>query len=388
MGYKILNPEDKSLRSFKVHKEFTFTNNDSGSGVYGIRAISSSLYNFSKVSTISQSFGTYNELSASVGKQPYFATFYNIPFWNMLHRKFYFDIAVGDNQAVDTEHWSKVSASSDANAILTKPYPRFESQYPQVSIRQFASRQLNGNASTITIPRKFFGEEIKPKSVTIIDNSTDITMTLKDDGLGNIFDNDYSSSFAIASESIGTDGQITGSIIGNVMYDQGLIVITDTGSYKDVGSTSGSDGWSVSFKSTRTIYEREYYCLAKRGEFSTTRNITATPGNSGSFFIGEGIFSGSFDNSHRDITPFFPASSSFKTTTVTDSITGVSYLTNQEIAGTGSFKDFVTGSNFSPYITTIGLYDDNNNLLAIGKLAKPIKNDKELDISFTVRFDV
>jgi hypothetical protein len=34
--YKNINPEDVSLRSFEVHKEFTFTNNDSGSGVYGI----------------------------------------------------------------------------------------------------------------------------------------------------------------------------------------------------------------------------------------------------------------------------------------------------------------------------------------------------------------
>ena len=44
------------------------------------------------------------------------------------------------------------------------------------------------------------------------------------------------------------------------MYGQGLIVITETGSYNRVGSTSGSDGWSVSFESTHTIYEREVFC--------------------------------------------------------------------------------------------------------------------------------
>ena len=32
--------------------------------------------------------------------------------------------------------------------------------------------------------------------------------------------------------------------------------------------------------------------------------------------------------------------------------------------------------------------DDNNDLLAVGRLAKPIKNDKELDISFILRIDV
>ena len=69
--YKNLNPEDVSLRSFEVHKEFTFSNNDSGSGVYGIRAISGSIHNFQHSTANSQSFGVYNSLSSSVGKNPY-----------------------------------------------------------------------------------------------------------------------------------------------------------------------------------------------------------------------------------------------------------------------------------------------------------------------------
>ena len=83
----------------------------------------------------------------------------------------------------------------------------------------------------------------------------------------------------------------------------------------------------------------------------------------------------------------YPASSSFKTKEVTDEF-GNTYLTNDTYRGTGSLKDFATGSNFAPYITTIGLYDDDNELLALGRLAKPIKNDKELDISVILRFDV
>ena len=382
--YKTLNPEDVSLRSFQVHKKFTFTNNDSGSGVYGLRAISGSNYNFNigSSSTISQSFGEYNSLSASLGKQPYNATYYSVPLWNMIHRKFYFDTQVADAQYVNSSHWEKANSPSDAQSIIEKPYQLHK-------INQFASRQLNGNASVITIPRQFFGEEIKPKSITITDNSTDATKTLVDDGLGNIYDNTYSSSYAIASESFGPEGSsMTGSIIGNVMYGQGLIVITETGSYNRVGSTSGSDGWSVSFKSTHTIYEREVFCNVERGEFLGLTNYTAFPENSGSQFIPQGLFSGSYSIGHRNISRLYPASSSFKTTEVTDPLSGETYLTNKQYSGTGSYQDFVTGSKFSPYITTIGLYDDTNDLLAIGRLAKPIKNDKELDISFLLRFDV
>ena len=79
--YKNIKPEDVSLRSFQVHKEFTFSNIDSGSGVCGIRAISGSIYNFKSSTANSQSFGVYdgssgvNPLSASLGKNPYFATY-------------------------------------------------------------------------------------------------------------------------------------------------------------------------------------------------------------------------------------------------------------------------------------------------------------------------
>ena len=57
--------------SGKLHKYFNSrlsTNNDSGSGVYGIRAISGSIYNFKSSTANSQSFGEYNLVSASFNK--------------------------------------------------------------------------------------------------------------------------------------------------------------------------------------------------------------------------------------------------------------------------------------------------------------------------------
>ena len=48
---------------------------------------------------------------------------------------------------------------------------------------------------------------------------------------------------------------------------------------------------------------------------------------------------------------------------------------------------YTTSSDWSPYITTIGLYDKNNNLCAVGKLAQAIKNPSDYDLSFQIRFD-
>jgi len=53
-----------------------------------------------------------------------------------------------------------------------------------------------------------------------------------------------------------------------------------------------------------------------------------------------------------------------------------------------NYKNFVTGSAFAPYITTIGLYDDAGQLLAIGKLAQPIRKRSDVDMNFLVRLDL
>ena len=67
-------------------------------------------------------------------------------------------------------------------------------------------------------------------------------------------------------------------------------------------------------------------------------------------------------------------------------------------AGTGSYATFynaatqsegiVTHSEFRPFVTDIGLYSENNELLAHGKLAKPIKLSDDIETTFIVRFDV
>jgi hypothetical protein len=45
-----------------------------------------------------------------------------------------------------------------------------------------------------------------------------------------------------------------------------------------------------------------------------------------------------------------------------------------------------TGSYLAPFITTIGLYD-NNQLVAVGKLGRPVKNLVDWPLNIVVRFD-
>jgi hypothetical protein len=51
-------------------------------------------------------------------------------------------------------------------------------------------------------------------------------------------------------------------------------------------------------------------------------------------------------------------------------------------------KPFVTGSDFAPYFTEIGLYNKQGDLLAIGKLGSAIQNRNDVDITIKVRLDM
>ena len=53
-----------------------------------------------------------------------------------------------------------------------------------------------------------------------------------------------------------------------------------------------------------------------------------------------------------------------------------------------TYQSFVTSSAFAPYITCIGLYNDFGQLLAIGKLAQPIRKRDDVDMNFLIRIDL
>jgi hypothetical protein len=53
----------------------------------------------------------------------------------------------------------------------------------------------------------------------------------------------------------------------------------------------------------------------------------------------------------------------------------------------GVLKDNLTGSDFKPYATCIGLYNERNELLVVGKLAQPYPIPANTDITFVVRWD-
>ena len=51
---------------------------------------------------------------------------------------------------------------------------------------------------------------------------------------------------------------------------------------------------------------------------------------------------------------------------------------------TQQYEGFVTHSEFRPYITTVGLYNDSDELMEIGKTTKPIKLSNDVTTTIVV----
>ena len=359
---KNLEPEDVSISSFQVNKTFTLTDADSGSGVYGFsiaKGTNTTLHNFNADSAVSTSFGTGSSDS------PKTRTFFHTPTYEVLNKLYYKDI----NQMGGFKDFVR-GVPTDSDAIITYAYTNkraFSQPTYSLDLRKPHPELIEDeyfrphDTAVISIPQKFFGEYINPFSVTLTDDSTDNTYVLKDDGRGNLYDVTYSSSYANRTP----DSKNSGSLVGNIFYRDGLVVITDTGSYSTIGTGNGSNGFSIKFEAAQTIYEREYVCVVNENEYQHS---------SYQRFAGDGravgIVGSNYDEFPYEIYGY--ATGSYK-------LDG--YKIGTKLIGEATHSEFAT------YVTSIGLYNDQNELLAVGKTAKPIKNDNELALTFVVRFD-
>ena len=174
--------------------------------------------------------------------------------------------------------------------------------------------------------------------------------------------------------------------IGNVFYTQGLIVITRA--VNDLLNTN----WDLSYKSTQTIYEHEYLLVVNQDEFNVSQNpsavvevgkvseyVTGTDGkiykaitNAGTKYIRK---KSTLDNGNE---------LDFRYTSSVSSSTHFAGFEHYDLSGSID----TTGSFLAPFITTIGLYDDEMDLVAVAKLPQPIKSEPDIPVNFIVRFDL
>ena len=122
--------------------------------------------------------------------------------------------------------------------------------------------------------------------------------------------------------------------VGNIFYSNGVSIITHP-KHQDIALPS-TVVKKLSFSNIHPIYENEYQCTIQADEYNFTHNISTRKIKS-------------------DQKP--------------------------------DLANFATGSQFKPYVTTVGLYNEDNELLVVGKLGQPIRMSDETDTTFAIRWD-
>jgi hypothetical protein len=196
------------------------------------------------------------------------------------------------------------------------------------------SRYLHNTASVFSIPNKLVGTHIEPLSFRI---GADLEYILNQDSYIN-------TDYFVEANNIVDDGEgmlrensITGRIVGNIIYSHGQVIITDEDLatyYLVEANTSGSTALPMSWKSNQPIYTYNYNVKISDYEYNFTLNPTAKSGSD------------------------------------------------------GQLADNVTGSYFQPYITTVGLYNDANELIAVAKLAQPLPKSANTEMTIQVKLDI
>ena len=372
---KQIPKSDITLRPFKVYKNFTATQIDSGSGFNAHIA-----YNHP---------GSYDTLTTEEALEN--------GMWHQLHTMYY----------------------RDPHNLYTS-YGTIKPTYSE--IEKVKQRVLNDKAYVYTIPQIKFGEEIKPNSIVL--TSQLLNETILDDGFGNLASNynsyvfkqiDIQNSLFIFEDPDGTEltaelvsyeegpaidienaifqiklqdifyllkvdietsfiswlgvfdvnGNLKVSpvIIGNVFYSHGIITITRDTDTARVGMLD--EDWQLNYQSTNTIYENEILLVVDEDEFNTSTNPSAV-----NFVNLQNVeYTTSFEGTKR--------TSKYDAATIKPEFLAYEYSSSVD----------QTGSFIAPYVTTIGLYDENMDMVAVAKLATPIKSTPDLPVNFLVRID-
>ena len=119
--------------------------------------------------------------------------------------------------------------------------------------------------------------------------------------------------------------------VGNVFYEQGIAVYSPFQNELITGSFGVKD-FSLIYKSSIDIEQHKYFINVPMNDYNTSTNPTL------------------YD-------------------------------------ATGSLMPFAIDTDFTPYITTIGLYDKDYDLVAVAKLGSPVPKSSGLDLNFEVSFD-
>ena len=151
---------------------------------------------------------------------------------------------------------------------------------------------------------------------------------------------------SLANADYNSCGIYQSSVVGNVFYRNGHVVVSSP-LPKFAGSLSGT--YKILYNGVHTIYENEVFVEVPKDACNVSMNPSAT------YNPPDG----------NEVSNDYLSSNGF---------------------GELIHPGFISGT-MKPYITSIGLYNDKSQLLAVAKLSQAVQKRDDIDMNFVVRWD-
>ena len=330
--------------------------------------------NFKTVST--KNFNTLNQMGDVLSE--------DYPLSASIQKYFY---AATDNKFVTSSTDNNVSPSVTTTGSVTYLYALKNTlnHYAVVnpnyqvssSVRDLtASVVANGatDVGLVTIPTILYGDTIKRGS---LDLKFYVTGTL----VGQLKDENRDGNL-IQTGPVGSTG--SGSVAGVALYNEGFLVLTGSWDLSD----SHAEDYVETGQDERPAWK--YFAQTISASAPTTHSSSYFLGYSGSHKIPTMTLfahAGKGDLNHSNNPTYLSRSATILLSTGSNG-----YHQNPEAA----IKNVVSSSYPDPtgsfakttYISKIGIYDKNKNLIGIAKVAKPVKKSIERDFTFKLKLDI
>lgn len=359
-AYKKLKSQDSFVTTYVAKKNWYFSGSTVDLAAIGVQALYA-LSGSEEVAELSvgKSNFDYGSSDSNISNQ---GTFNSALTYKSLEQLYYRDYNLANGSILNTDYQTLALSGSSVSTDVgldesdypkRKLYEHYEptSDTPNGTINPSGSRYLSSSAMVYSLPRDIIGTHIEPGSFKMIPAyNSDVIAELG----GLYVEDDYVVTGYISTEAnpsspagylggleaIVDDGQGNLKLIdsqqhiniGNIIYSHGVIILTNT-DVAEYFHDSASLG-VLSYKSNQPIYTYNYHLKVSDYEYNHTLNPSALTGSK------------------------------------------------------NNLRDNVSGSSFQPYITSVGLYNDANELIAVGKLSQPLVKPAETELTVQVKLDI
>ncbi len=259
----------------------------------------------------------------------------------------------------------------------------------------------------INIPSAFYGERINEGSVCLKYYHTG---TLAGEARDTLRNGELIHT-GPGSDDYTFDSAVSGSVVGLVLYNEGIILLTSSleihrekrevfrpglgglgsdgteapkwinfASTMWTGSTTSNSTWELELEGVNHIPTLTMYAHAQSGNINHSNNP--------SFVDFDDVYNKDIINyktgayglvENRDKKLYNFVSSSYKQARIKN---------NSDGSTSNIFPEFSASFKKQVYISKVGIYDDDNNLIAVAKLAQPYRKEESDSISFKLKLDL